>query len=52
MIDLGAVALEFLVLACDPYPRKPGVHFSDVSIGEKEQDPSPFAALGRFKDPS
>ena len=52
-IDLGAVALEFLMLARDPYPRKPGVHFTDVLIGEKEQeDPSPFAALERFKDQS
>ncbi|WP_158806944.1 DUF177 domain-containing protein, partial [Beijerinckia sp. L45] len=52
-IDLGAVALEFLMLARDPYPKKPGVHFTDVLIGEKEQeDPSPFAALERFKDQS
>ncbi len=51
-IDLGAVALEFVVLGCDPYPKKPGVHFSDVSSGEEEQDRSPFAALGRLKDPS
>lgn len=52
-IDLGAVALEFLMLARDPYPKKPGVHFTDVLIGEKEQeDPSPFAALQRFKDQS
>lgn len=49
-IDLGAVALEFLVLACDPYPKKPGVHFKDVLIGEEEDEPSPFAALGRLKD--
>ena len=49
-IDLGAVALEFLVLACDPYPKKPGVHFKDVLIGEEEEEPSPFAALGRLKD--
>jgi uncharacterized metal-binding protein YceD (DUF177 family) len=52
-IDLGAVALEFLMLARDPYPKKPGVHFTDVLIGENEQeDPSPFAALERFKDQS
>ena len=41
------------MLARDPYPKKPGVHFTDVLIGEKEQeDPSPFAALERFKDQS
>ncbi len=51
-IDLGHVAVEFLALACDPYPRKPGVHFDDVMIGEEEADPSPFAALGRLKDRS
>ncbi len=27
MIDLGAVAVEFLILGIDPYPRKPGVVF-------------------------
>ena len=26
-IDLGALASEFLTLALDPYPRKPGVAF-------------------------
>ncbi len=49
-IDLGAVVLEFLVLACDPYPRKPGVNFNDLLVGEEEREPSPFAALGRLKD--
>jgi uncharacterized metal-binding protein YceD (DUF177 family) len=52
-IDLGAVALEFLTLAQDFYPRKPGVHFTDVLIGEKDQpEPTPFQALERFKDTS
>ncbi len=51
-IDLGRVVMEFLALACDPYPRKPGVHFRDVMIGEEEAEPSPFAALGRLKDRS
>ena len=52
-IDLGAIALEFLTLACDLYPRKPGVQFSDTYIGENvEPDPSAFAALGRLKDQS
>ena len=52
-IDLGAVALEFMTLALDLYPRKPGIHFSDVSVGDKDDVPdSPFAALQRFKDPS
>ena len=51
-IDLGRVAVEFLALACDPYPRKPGVHFHGVMIDAEEADPSLFAALGRLKDRS
>ena len=52
-IDLGAVTLEFLTLSLDLYPRKPGVHFSDVSVGDKDDaGGSPFAALGRLKDSS
>ena len=27
MVDLGAVATEFLLLGIDPYPRKPGAVF-------------------------
>ena len=37
MIDLGEVATEFLALALDPYPRKPGVHFSDIVVREKDE---------------
>jgi hypothetical protein len=47
-IDLGTVVTEFLALALDPYPRKPGVEFSGEAA-----DPdvaSPFAALSRLKD--
>jgi uncharacterized metal-binding protein YceD (DUF177 family) len=43
VIDLGALATEFLILGIDPYPRKPGAAF------EPPQDSSdqghPFAAL-------
>jgi Large ribosomal RNA subunit accumulation protein YceD len=43
VVDLGAIATEFLILGLDPYPRKPGVVF------EPPQDPKPgsgpFAAL-------
>ncbi|KUL94475.1 hypothetical protein DK26_16035 [Bosea sp. WAO] len=47
VIDLGAITLEFLALALDPYPRKPGVNFEQ---GEAEAAPeSPFAALARLK---
>ena len=52
-IDLGAVALEFLVLACDIYPRKPDVHFTDAVIGDNDEpEPSAFAMLQRLKDRS
>ena len=52
-IDLGAVALEFLTLACDLYPRKPGTAFSDVVVGDTDEpEPSAFAALERLKDRS
>lgn len=47
-VDLGAVVTEFLTLALDPYPRKPGAHFVEPS-GEGAQILSPFAALGRLK---
>lgn len=52
-IDLGAVAVEFMVLGLDPYPRKPGVHFDDMVVGEKDAPaPSAFAVLARLKDRS
>ena len=43
MVDLGALATEFLLLGLDPYPRKDGAVFEplpDRGAGE-----SPFAAL-------
>jgi hypothetical protein len=43
VIDLGAVATEFLILGIDPYPRKPGVVFEASS--EPESGNRPFAAL-------
>jgi uncharacterized metal-binding protein YceD (DUF177 family) len=48
-VDLAAVVTEFLALAIDPYPRKPGAVF--VPPAEtKEPSASPFAALGKLKD--
>jgi uncharacterized metal-binding protein YceD (DUF177 family) len=47
VIDLGAVTLEFLALALDPYPRKPGVSF-EAPAGEAGAE-SPFAALAKLK---
>ncbi|RFB80296.1 YceD family protein [Methylovirgula sp. 4M-Z18] len=46
-IDLGPLLVEFLALALDPYPRKPGEVFTggaDASP-EDESEISPFAAL-------
>ena len=47
VLDLGAVATEFLLLGIDPYPRKPGAVFDAPPAG----DPSshPFAALAALK---
>ncbi|HEX3936134.1 MAG TPA: DUF177 domain-containing protein [Xanthobacteraceae bacterium] len=44
VIDLGAMAIEFLLLGIDPYPRKPGAVF-EPPPGPKP-DGGPFAALG------
>src|SRR5262245_11599127 len=46
-VDLGAIAIEFLLLGIDPYPRKPGAEFSPL----KSDDGSvkPFAALEALK---
>jgi hypothetical protein len=42
-IDLGALAIEFLILGIDPYPRKPGAKFEPPQ--DVAPDPRPFAAL-------
>ncbi len=47
VIDLGGITLEFLALALDPYPRKPGASF-ESSAGEIGTE-SPFAALAKLK---
>ncbi len=45
--DLGVAATEFLLLAIDPYPRRPGAVFEPP----KTDDPAahPFAALAALK---
>lgn len=47
VIDLGGVTLEFLALALDPYPRKPGVQFDALAADDASE--SPFAALAKLK---
>ena len=46
VVDLGALAAEFLALGLDPYPRKPGVEFAEPAPSETD---SPFAALAGLK---
>jgi len=46
-VDLGAVAVEFLILGIDPYPRKPGAVF-EAPTAEAESD-HPFAALAGLR---
>jgi len=46
-VDLGALAVEFLILGLEPYPRKPGVEF----VGPQDENgvSGPFAALAKLK---
>ncbi len=51
-IDLGALASEFLTLALDPYPRKPGVAFEPSSPAKEPESPfSRLRALGDNEEP-
>ncbi|MDO8875788.1 MAG: DUF177 domain-containing protein [Pseudolabrys sp.] len=50
IIDLGAIACEFLFLGIEPYPRKEGVEFSPPEV--EPDGPHPFAALGALKKPA
>jgi uncharacterized metal-binding protein YceD (DUF177 family) len=47
LIDLGTLAIEFLILGIDPYPRKPGAVFEPPQQATPDQ--SPFAALAALK---
>lgn len=52
-IDLGALASEFLVLAVDPFPRKPGTTFSNsVTEAPGSEEKGPFAELAALKKQS
>jgi len=46
-IDLGEIATEFLLLAIDPYPRKPGAVFA--ASAPVDDSAHPFAALAALK---
>jgi hypothetical protein len=47
MIDLGAIAVELLILAIDPYPRKPDAVFQAPAAGDDSAHP--FAVLAALK---
>lgn len=62
-IDIGEVIAEELALSLDPFPRKPGISFTDYSFGpdgaaadsgvgvaNPRAAAGPFAALQRLKD--
>jgi len=46
IVDLGALATEFLILGLDPYPRKPGAVFEPPQV--RTSDGGPFAALSKL----
>jgi hypothetical protein len=48
-VDLGRIAVEFLVLGIDPYPRKPDVSFEPPATEPEEAAAHPFAALQALK---
>jgi hypothetical protein len=47
IVDLGALATEFLILGIDPYPRKPDAEFEPPAAGDETGHP--FAALAALK---
>lgn len=47
MVDLGAIATEFLILGINPYPRKPGAEFAPPKVDDGAA--KPFAALEALK---
>lgn len=48
MVDLGALAVEFLILGVDPYPRRPGASFEAPEV-KNDAGEHPFAALSALK---
>lgn len=50
-VDLAAVAVEFLMLGIDPYPRKSGAEFETRTAGDASEveRPNPFAVLASLK---
>ncbi len=49
-IDLGELAAQYLALALDPYPRKPGARLPGERTPGAGGPESPFAALAKLKE--
>jgi uncharacterized metal-binding protein YceD (DUF177 family) len=52
LIDLGELAVEYMALGLEPYPRAPGASFEDspwAAKREKSERESPFAVLAQLK---
>ena len=47
LVDLGALAIEFLILGLDPYPRRPGAVFQPPPAAKPDE--TPFAALASLR---
>ncbi len=47
LVDLGALAIEFLILGLDPYPRKPGAVFQPPPAAKPDE--TPVAALASLR---
>ena len=47
VVDLGAVAIEFLILGLDPYPRKADAVFEPPA--QDDGGEGPFSALAKLK---
>lgn len=52
VIDIGETVAQFLAVALDPYPRRPGVAFQPVDypgLSPERADSGPFAALAMLR---
>lgn len=50
LVDLGALAIEFLILGLDPYPRKPGAVFQPPPAAKPDETPFALASLRKGPD--
>ena len=48
-IDVGALAVEYLVLGLDPYPRREGAELTVTEGGQPGPESGPFAALAGLR---